>query len=58
VGTPTPGTIGRVRLEGVLGENAIDSVAAPSAGCVWLNDHRGCVPLGAAIVTLMREPLR
>jgi hypothetical protein len=31
VGTLTPGTIGRVRLEGMLGENAIDSLAVTTA---------------------------
>jgi hypothetical protein len=58
VGTLTPGTIGRTRLDGMLGEKAIDSVAVVPAGCVWLNDQIGCVPLGAAMVTLMREPAR
>jgi hypothetical protein len=58
VGTLTPATIGRVTLDGVLGENAIESLAVPSSGCVCANDHTGCVPLGAEIVTLMREPLR
>src|ERR1700736_4293599 len=47
-----------MRLDGMLGEKAIDSVAVVPAGCVWLNDHSGCVPLGAAIVTLMRAPAR
>jgi hypothetical protein len=58
VGTLTPGTIGRIRLDGIVDEKAIDSVAVVPAGCVWLNDHTGCVPLGPAIVTLMREPAR
>ena len=58
VGTLTPGTIGRVRLEGMPGENAIDTLAVVPSGCVWLNDHTGWVPLGAEIVTLMREPAR
>ena len=58
VGTLTPGTIGRIRLDGMLDEKGIDSVAVVPAGCVWLNDHTGCVPFGAAIVTLMREPAR
>src|SRR5205807_6313026 len=56
--TFTPGTAGRIRLDGILGENAIDSVAVPVGGCVWLKDQMGCVPLGAAIVTLIREPAR
>jgi hypothetical protein len=34
VGTPTPGTIGRTRLDDLLGEKAIDSVAVVPAGCV------------------------
>jgi len=58
VGTLMPGTIGRIRLDGMLDEKAIDSVAVVPAGCVWLNDQIGCDPLGAAIVTLMREPAR
>ncbi len=57
VGTVTPGTIGKVRLDGMLGEEAIDSVAVPS-GCVWENDQIGWVPLGAEIVILIREPVR
>ena len=58
VGTLTPGTIGRVRLDGMLGEKAIDTLAVPPSGCVWPNDQIGCVPFGAAIVTLMRDPAR
>ena len=58
MGTLAPGTIGRIRLDGILGENAIDSVAVVPAGCVWPNDQIGCVPLGPAIVTLIREPAR
>ena len=42
----------------MLGEKAIDSFAVLPSGCVWPNDQIGCVPLGAAIVTLMREPAR
>jgi hypothetical protein len=34
VGTLPPGTIGRMRLDGMLGEKAIDSVAVPSDGSV------------------------
>jgi hypothetical protein len=34
VGTLTPGTIGRMTLDGMLGENVIDSVAVVPAGCV------------------------
>jgi len=52
------GTTGRIRLEGVLGECSIDSVAVPDDGSVSLNDHTGWVPLGAAIVSLIREPAR
>ena len=57
VGTVTPGTIGSVRLEGMLGEKAIDSFAVVPAGSVWLNAHTGCVPLGAAIVTRPRTSI-
>jgi len=58
VGTVTLGTIGRIRLDGMLGETAIDSVAVVPAGCVCANDQIGCVPFGGEIVTLMREPAR
>jgi len=34
VGTSTPGTIGSVRLEGIAGENATDSVAVLPGGSV------------------------
>ena len=34
VGTLTPGTIGRIRLDGMLGEKAIDTFAVVPAGCV------------------------
>jgi hypothetical protein len=57
-GTLTPGTTGRLRLEGMVLEKAIDSVAVPVGGCVSLNDQIGWVPFGAAIVTLIREPAR
>jgi hypothetical protein len=40
----------------MLGENAIDTFAAPLAGWVSLKDHTGWVPFGAEIVTRMREP--
>ena len=42
----------------MLGENAICSVAVPDVGSVWLKDHTGWVPFGAAIVSLIREPAR
>jgi hypothetical protein len=58
VGTLTPGTIGSVRLEGMLGEKAIDSLAVAPSGSVWPNDQIGWVPLGAEIVTRTREPAR
>ena len=69
VGTLTPGTTGRVRLDGIVLEKATDSLAVlPRAGCVshaaevqpviGPNDQIGCVPFGAAIVTLRREPAR
>jgi hypothetical protein len=57
VGTLTPGTTGRIRLDGLLLENAIDSVGVPF-GTVWLNAQIGWVPLGAAIMTLIREAAR
>ncbi len=34
LGTLTPGTTGRIRLDGMLEENATDSVAVALAGCV------------------------
>ena len=40
------------------GPYAIDTLAVLPSGCVWLNDQIGCVPFGAEIVTLMREPAR
>jgi hypothetical protein len=58
VGMRNFGTIGSTKLDGMLGENAIDSVAVPPAGSVCANDQTGCVPLGAEIVTLIREPGR
>jgi hypothetical protein len=33
----------------MLEEKAIDSVAVAPAGCVWPNDHTGCVPLGVSL---------
>jgi hypothetical protein len=33
VGTLTPGTIGRARFAGLLGENLIDTCAVPLSGC-------------------------
>ncbi len=39
------------------GEKLTETVAAP-AGAVRLKDHTGCVPLGAEIVTRMRDPAR
>jgi len=55
VGTVTPGTTGSTRLDGMVDENAID--VAP-LGTVSSNAQIGCVPLGAAIVTRMRDPVR
>jgi hypothetical protein len=57
LGTPAPETTGRMRLDGMLLENAIDTLAVP-VGSVSPNDQIGWVPLGAAIVTLIREPAR
>jgi hypothetical protein len=56
--TLTPGTTGSVRFDGMVGENAIDSVGVAPTGCVWLNAQIGCVPFGAAMVTLIRDPAR
>ncbi len=50
VGTCTPGTTGRMRLDGMAVEKAIDTVAFP-LGTVWPKDHTGWVPFGAEIVT-------
>jgi hypothetical protein len=57
-GALTLETTGSTRLDGMVGENAIDSVAVPVDGCVSSNDQIGCVPFGAAIVTFIREPVR
>ena len=40
-----------------LCENAIDAVPG-GAGTAFANDHTGCAPFGAEIVTRMREPAR
>jgi hypothetical protein len=58
VGTATPETTGRTRLDCSLGENAIDTRDVPPIGLVSLNDQIGCVPFGAAIVTRIRVPFR
>ena len=50
MGTLTPGTIGRMRLDRLVGENSIATFDVPPSGCVWLKDQIGCVPFGAAIV--------
>jgi len=55
VGTPTPGTTGSTRLDGIVGENAIDVVLPLGADG---KDQIGWVPFGAAIVTRTREPVR
>ena len=47
-----------MRLDGIVLEKAIDSVAVPVGGWVSSKDQIGCVPFGAAIVTLIREPAR
>jgi hypothetical protein len=57
VGTVTPATTGSTRLDAMDGEWAMLTVAVPD-GRDWLKDHTGCVPLGAEIVTRMREPAR
>ena len=58
VGTLTPGTTGRIRLDGILVEKAIDTRRGARSARVSPNDQIGCVPFGAAIVTLIREPAR
>ena len=55
VGTFTPGTTGSTSRDGIDFENAIDDVPV---GFVCANDHTGCVPFGAEIVTRIREPAR
>ena len=55
--TATPGTTGSTTLEGLLREKAIETLAVVF-GTVSSNAQIGCVPLGAAIVTRMREPAR
>jgi hypothetical protein len=47
-----------MRLDGMLLEWAIETVAWPPAGCVSPNDQMGWSPLGALIVTRIREPAR
>ena len=55
--TLTFGTTGRMSWEGILRENAMLTVARPF-GLVWSKDQIGWSPLGAVIVTRMREPAR
>ena len=57
VGAPAPGMTGSTRLDGCVLENAIATSAVP-AGTVSPNDHTGCAPFGAAIVTRMLDPAR
>jgi hypothetical protein len=57
VGALSPGTTGRIRLDGLERENRIDTFAGPD-GMVLLNDQMGCVPFGAAMVTRIRVPAR
>jgi hypothetical protein len=58
VGTFTPGTTGSTRNDGCRVEYEIETVDVPLGGCVSLNDHTGCAPFGAAIVTRIRDPAR
>ncbi|MHB1468447.1 MAG: hypothetical protein ACYCSI_03380 [Solirubrobacteraceae bacterium] len=58
VGTVTPGTIGRVRLDGMLCEKGDRLGRRVAGGSVCPKDQTGSVPFGAAIVTLMRDPAR
>jgi hypothetical protein len=46
-----------MRREGVRFEDSIETVPVPT-GLTLLKDQIGCVPLGAAIVTLIRDPAR
>jgi hypothetical protein len=46
-----------MRLEGMAFERAIETVAFP-LGCVSEKDQMGWSPLGAVIVTRIREPAR
>ncbi len=57
MGTVTSGTTGSTSADGICGEEAISTVAAP-VGTVWPNDQIGWAPLGAAMVTLIRDPAR
>ena len=54
----TPGTTGSTRLDGIVGDSAIQICEVPLRGSASLNDQTGCVPLGAAIVTRIRVPAR
>jgi hypothetical protein len=61
VGTSTPGTTGRTRLDGISAEDAIDTVeVVPEVPAGWVSpkDHTGCAPFGAAMVMRMRDPVR
>ena len=52
-------TTGRIRLEGIFFEKAIQTFAVlPRAGLVWLKDHTGWAQFGAAIVMRTRDPAR
>jgi hypothetical protein len=53
-----PGTTGRIRLDGIDLEKAIETLAVPPAGAVWSKDHTGSVPFGAEIVTRILVPFR
>ena len=59
MGTDTLETTGSTRVEGMSGDMAISTdEALPRAGSVSLNDHTGCVPSGAEMVSLILDPAR
>jgi len=56
-GAVAPGTTGSTKLDGIVREKPIETLAVP-VGTDWLNAQTGCAPLGAAIVTRIRVPAR
>jgi hypothetical protein len=56
-GGETPGTTGSTKLDGMLGDIAIETCEVP-VGTACANAHTGCAPFGAAIVTRIRVPAR
>jgi hypothetical protein len=54
----TAGTTGRIRREGIFGEEATYTFAVVPAGSVSSKDQTGWAPFGAETVTRTREPAR